>query len=43
LRPFYIEALLVLPVPNGFALDSRLGKKYEEESATHLLTFFGGS
>jgi len=40
---FYIEALLVLPVPKGFTLDSRLGKKYEEETATHLFTLYGGS
>jgi len=43
LRRFYIEALLVLPVPKGFALDRWLGKKYEEGTTTHLLTFSGGS
>jgi len=43
LHPSYIEGLLLLPVPKGFRLDIRLGKKYEEETATHFLTLYGGS
>jgi hypothetical protein len=27
----------------GFGLDRKLGNKYEGETTTHLLTFFGGS